>query len=160
MPTYTAAFIAVRYQEWSCSALLAPFFIFFFKKIIIDLQYCISFKYTAKWFCFIYIYNGIYIYTHIIFQILSIRVYYKILNISYTAGPYWSAILYIVECISTNPILLIYSSNPSPLVTVVCFLCLWVFFCFVRKFTCIIFLESTTCKRYHLIFVFVWLDFT
>ena len=38
----------------------------------------------------------------------------------------------------------------------VCFLSLWICFCFVNKFICVIFLDST-CKWY--IFVFLWLNF-
>ena len=33
---------------------------------------------------------------------------------------------------------------------------MWVYFCFINKFIWIIFLDST-CKWYHMIFVFVWL---
>ena len=41
----------------------------------------------------------------------------------------------------------------SPLVTIICFLCLWV--CFINKYLCTIFLDSTY-KWYNMILVFVW----
>ena len=47
-------------------------------------------------------------------------------------------------------------SPTSPLVTVSS-LCLWVYFCFVYKFICIIFFLDSTYKQCHMLFVFVWL---
>ena len=58
---------------------------------------------------------------------------------------------------------LIYLSSNSPLPSLsllvnhnICFLCLWVYFCFTNKFICIFGLGSTP-KYYHLIAVFLWL---
>ena len=50
---------------------------FFLNWSIVDLQYCVSFRCTAKWFSYSYI--CIYLYSF--FQFFSIIVYYKILNI-------------------------------------------------------------------------------
>ena len=43
-----------------------------------------------------------------------------------------------------------------PLVTIVCFLYLWVCFCFANKFVCTFFFLDSTYKLYHMIFIFVW----
>ena len=49
------------------------------------------------------------------------------------------------------------SLHMCPLVTIVCFLYLWVCFCFASKFICtfFFFLDSTY-KWYHMIFIFFW----
>ena len=55
-------------------------FIIYLYWSIVDLQCCVSFWCTAKWFSYIYIY--IYIYIYNLFKIfLSIMVYHRILNI-------------------------------------------------------------------------------
>ena len=46
----------------------------------------------------------------------------------------------------------------SPLGTIACFLHLWLYFCFVSKFICINFLDSTY-KWYYMVFVFFCLIF-
>ena len=50
---------------------------FFLSWRIVDLQCCVSFRRTAKWFSYIYVYIYIYIF---FFRFFSIIVYYKILN--------------------------------------------------------------------------------
>ena len=71
----------------SCSMLLFFFLLnYFFNWIIVDLQCCVSFRYTAKWFSYTYIY--------LFFQTL----YYKLLqntgyrSLCYTVEPCWLAI--------------------------------------------------------------------
>ena len=56
---------------------------------ILDLQSCVSFKYTAQWFN--------YTYTSILFQILFSYSYYRVVNSSvcYAIGSYWLSRLYI-----------------------------------------------------------------
>ena len=71
-------------------------------------------------------------------------------SLYYATGPCWLSVSYIVVC---YPSLFSFRfGNHS------CFLCLWVYFCFVYKFTCIIkaFLDST-CKWYHIVFVILCL---
>ena len=78
-------------------------FLFFYWNIV-DLQCCVGFRYTAKWFSFIYIYIYIYIfrYIYILFQILFP---YRLLQnieysyLCYTVGPCWLSISCIVLCI-------------------------------------------------------------
>ena len=65
------------------------FFKFIFYWSIVDLQWHVSFRYTAKWFSYIYIY---------IFRFFFYICYYKILRLCYTVGSCLS-ILYIVVCI-------------------------------------------------------------
>ena len=48
---------------------------------IVDLQYCISFRYTAKWFSYIYMCVFVCVYIHVYFRLFSTIGYYKILNI-------------------------------------------------------------------------------
>ena len=56
-------------------------FINFFYWSIVDLQCCVSFRYTAKWFIFLYICVCICMYVYIFFfRLLSLIGYYKILS--------------------------------------------------------------------------------
>ena len=57
-------------------------------------------------------------------------------SLYYTVDPY---------CYSVNRNLLIFPLSPSPLVTIS--LSLWIYFCFINKLICIVFLNST-CKWY------------
>ena len=87
---------------------------------IVNLQYSVSFKCTAKWFRF--------------FSVIGY--YYKILSIVSVLHSRSLLFIYFVHS-SVNlliPKLLMYPSSHFPP-----FLCLWVYFYFVTKFTCIIF---------------------
>ena len=96
-------------------------------------------------------------YTHFLFQIL---LQYRFLqdtefiSLCYTVSPCCLLILYIVVYI--NPKLLIYPSLLSPLVTISLF-SMSVFFCFVNTLIWSFYFSDSTYKRYHMIFVFVWL---
>ena len=58
----------------------------------IDLQCCVRFRLTAKWFSNIYIHD-----LTILFQTTSHLGYYRILSsLSYTICPFWLSILYMV----------------------------------------------------------------
>ena len=73
-------------------------------------------------------------------------------SLCYTVSPCWLSILYIV-CVFLKPKLLICPSPTiSPLVTL-CFLRLWVYFCFFHKFICIIFISHVNDIIWY---VFVW----
>ena len=78
-------------------------------------------------------------------------------SLCYTVGPCCYSVLYIVVCICQSQ-LLSYAFSSSPLVSQVCFLYICDYFCFVNKFICTIFLDST-CKPYHMIFVFLSLTY-
>ena len=73
----------------------------------------------------------------------SIVAYYRMLNIVRCAtqqvGP--CCLFCMWWLVSADPKLLIYPAPhcPPPLIAIVCFLCLWVCFCFVNKFIYIIF---------------------
>ena len=92
---------------------------------LVDLQCCAYFRCTAKRFS----------YTCICICFFQILFPYRLLqnieysSLWYTVGPCCLSILHII----TNPILL----SPSPLITKVCFLCLWV--CLIKKLICILF---------------------
>ena len=59
-----------------------------------------------------------------------------------------------------NPKLLIYPlPSVSPLVNVSLFWSLWVCFCFINKFICIVFLLDSTCKWHHMVLVFLSLAY-
>ena len=75
-------------------------------------------------------------------------------SLCYTVGPYLLPILYIVVCIcqSQSPT---FSLPPFPPCNPK-FLHLWLYFCFVNKFICTHFLDSTY-KWYHMVFLFLWL---
>ena len=54
---------------------------------IVDLQYCVHFRYSVKWFCYTYIY--IYVYIYIYF--LSILFHYSLLqDMEFSRQEYWS----------------------------------------------------------------------
>ena len=87
----------------------------------------------------------------ILFFIFFHMVYRRIWNTCYTVGPCWSSILYKL----CYPKLLIYPSSAFLFGNHVCFLCVWVYLCFVKKFICIIFEDSTYKKIRYLSFL-VW----
>ena len=75
------------------------------------------------------------LYIYILFQILF---HYRLLqdteycSLCYMVGP--CHLFYIQLCVYVNPKLLILSPTPFPQWQLyVCFLCLWVYFCFVNK---------------------------
>ena len=78
-----------------CSFFVCFHLIFIFNWSMVDLQCCVSFKYTAQWFSYIYIH----IYIHILFQILfpyrlSQNIDYS--SLCYTVGPCWLSVFYVV----------------------------------------------------------------
>ena len=87
----------------------------------------LSFRYAAKWFSYTFFSD---------FFSLFEGVGYG--SLCYTVGPCWLSIWYIVFCISWK--LLIYPSpTPFPLWWPYdCFLCLWLYFCFINQFICVI----------------------
>ena len=112
--------------------LLWTFMYNFFYWDIVDLKYCIGNRCTGK--CVIHIY--IYYFS----QFFSSIIYYKILNITPCAIQWRLAVYFVYGSIS---MLILYSQfiyiSPSSLVTIVWFLCLWVYFCFINKFICLFF---------------------
>ena len=70
------------YFQFFWFAILFSFF--FFNWTIVDLQYCVSFRCTEKWFRYIYIHMDIWIWIYmyiLFFRFFSIIGYYKILTI-------------------------------------------------------------------------------
>ena len=115
-------------------------FLILFYWCIVDLQR-VNFCCIAKWIQFyIYIYVCIYIYAHffIVFHYgLSQDIEYINSSLGYTVGPCCLSILHIVVCIC-------WSQPPNPPLShltsrLVCSLCLWICFCFVDKFICVVF---------------------
>jgi len=95
----------------------------------------------------------IYINTHFYFGLSQHIEYSSLCN---TVGPCCLFIPYILSWIcwsqTPNPSL---PYTPSHLATIqVCLLCLWVCFCFIDKF-----ILDSTCKWYHLAFVFLFLTY-
>ena len=116
------------------------------------LQCCVSFRCTQR--------NSIIpVCISNLFQILSP---FRLLqnsewhSLCYTVGPWRSSILHTEMYMSMPSSQCIPLPYLPPLKTISFFLCLWICFCFVNKFICIIFLDSMY-KRYHMIFVFLWL---
>ena len=72
---------------------------YFLNWSIVDLQYCVSFMYTTKWFGVIYISIDTFF--------CFIIVYYKVLNID-LCGVQYPCLFYIWQCASVNP----YSNSP------------------------------------------------
>ena len=68
----------------------------------------------------------------------------------------WAAKAFTFFFSSVNPSLPFYPSPASCPGNHVCFLHLWLSFCFVNRFICTVSLESTY-KQYNVIFVFLWL---
>ena len=78
---------ACAWMFWNLTS--SSFFFSFF--YIVELQYCVSSKYRAKWFDYTYF-----------FRLFSIIGYYKILDIipcAIQVGPCWLSILCIAVCI-------------------------------------------------------------
>ena len=129
----TMEFMCFPESQWSFShhciyncnisvltVLMIDSFFFLINWGIVNLQYSVSFKCTAKWFRF--------------FSVIGY--YYKILSIVSVLHSRSLLFIYFVHS-SVNlliPKLLMYPSSHFPP-----FLCLWVYFYFVTKFTCIIF---------------------
>ena len=101
---------------------------------IVDLRCCVNFCYTVKWLSFTYTF---------FFVFFSTVVYHRVLNRQYP-------VLYRRTLLFSHPIynssnLLIPNSQfflPHPLPLwqrPVCSLCLWICFCFVNMFICVIF---------------------
>ena len=110
---------------------------YFLNWSIVDLQ-CFNFYCTAKWFSYTYIYIYIYIF---FFMFFSIMVYHRILNI--VLPVLYSRTLLFTHYIHNSLHLLIPNSQSIPPAPPrqpqFCSLCLWVGFCFVGKFICVIF---------------------
>ena len=102
----SAAWVSSWTRDWTCVACIGRWIlnhytttkevlIYFFNWSIVNLQFCLSFKCTTKWF------NYIYMYVYIFFQILF---HYKLLqdiqysSLCYTVGPCCLPVFYIVVC--------------------------------------------------------------
>ena len=118
---------------------------------IVNLQCCVSFKYIVKWFIYTYIYIGlakkfvrIFLYD-VLYILIQILFHYGLWqdsgysSLCYTVGHCCLTILYIVVgiCQSQTPNLSF--PTPFPFGNRKFVFCLWVYFCFVNKFICIIF---------------------
>ena len=113
----------------------------FFYWSIVDLQSCVNFCCTAKWFSYIYVY------------IFYIPFHYGLSqDIEYSFPVIYSRTLLFIHSIYNSLHLLIPNSQSIPprsppprqpqvcsLCLWVCFLCLWVCFCFIDRFICVIF---------------------
>ena len=69
IPLFPSSFLNIKLSnlfEISGKYLLLKscFLSFFLNWNTVDLQFCLSFRYTAKWISYIYTYTNIYIYTH------------------------------------------------------------------------------------------------
>ena len=122
----------------------------------VDSQCCISFMCRAKWLRFIYIYMCVCVCVCV--RDFSIAGYYKILSIFPCAMSRSLLVTYFVySSIYFNPKLLIYPCPLFPLITMfVFYICKSI--CSVKKFICIIFLDSTY-KQYRMIFVLLCLAY-
>ena len=102
---------------------------------VVDLQCCVGFSKVIQ----LYMYMCLFF-----FRFFPYRSAQNIEqnSLCYTVGPCWLSILY--RAVFVNPTLPIYPSSPSfPYDNHVYFLSLWVCFCFINKFICILFLHST-----------------
>ena len=120
-----------------------------------------------------YIYVCIYIYMSY-FRFFSLIGYYKIFR-TVPCTIQWVLVVYLfyVQCVSSFQTPNLSSATTvhrlteqlsvptlATLVPTACFLCLWVYFCFVNSFIFLsasFFCSDSTYKPYHIIFVFTWL---
>ena len=80
--------------EWQGNWQKLDLFLFFFNRNVVDLQCCVNFCRTAKWFSYTYIYILFYILFH---YGLSQDIEYS--SLCYTVGPCCLSSLYILACI-------------------------------------------------------------
>ena len=127
----------------------------FLKKFIgvQHLQCCITFRCTAKWISYMYTYIHSFF-----FRFFSHIGHYRVLNRIPSAIQHVliSCLFYIYWCIYISPNLPVYPCLPSPN-NYVCFLHAWLYFCFVNKFICIFFLDSTYINIIWYLSFCVWL---
>ena len=103
--------------------------VFFFYWSIVNWQGCVSFRYPAKWFSYLQIY--VYSFSDSFpFRLLK-DVEYSFLW--YTVGPYCLSILYIIVCVNPYSPHRSFTFNNHQFVFYI-----WIYFCFVNTFTCII----------------------
>ena len=107
------------------------YFLNLFYWSIVDLQCYINFCCTAKWLSYTYLYTFFFIF-------LSMMVYHRILNIVPCAT---QQNLVVHPALYDSLHLLTWNSQslPPPWQPQACSLCLWVEFCFINKFICIIY---------------------
>ena len=110
---------------------------FFFNWSIVGLQCCVNFCYTAKWLSYTYIYS----FPHS-FPLCFVTGYWIQFPVLYNRTLLFIHSLYHSLHLLIADSQFIHLLPPSPLATQVCSLWLWVSFCFVDKFTCVI-LDST-----------------
>ena len=141
-------FFATSCEEFSC------FFSFplasFSNRSRVDLQCCVSFCCTAKWFSYTYIYSFSYS-----FPLLLQEIEYS--SLCYTVGPCCLSILYIVGCICWSHTPNLSLLHPlSPLVTISLFSMSVSLFLFRKKVHLCRILDSTY-KWYHMVLFFLFL---
>ena len=123
---------------------------------IFDLQCCVNFRCPAKWI------NCTYTYIHSFFRCFSHIGHYKVLSrvpcaIIGAYNRFLLVVYFTYSSLYTSIPISQFIPPPYRLVTIG-FLHLWLYFCFVTKFICTLFLVST-CKRHHMIFVFLCLTY-